>query len=273
MIATIARRHPASAPRRPRPHPERSARRRPPGLDDVPDEIVRAHTPRPRPPAPTPATRRAIHGAVRAPSRTEEFRLMNALPTRDDAQLIELFLVGTSDEAGSAFEALVTRHGPAVMSVCRRVLDRREDAEDAVQMTFVALLRNAARIRNRQVLGAWLYGVAHRIAVRMRAQSARRRAVQSRPARESRPNASTMRPPSMSCDRSSTRRCISSRRLIAPSWCAPTWRAGQTRKSPGSSAAPSVRSRDGCGEPARCCGSGCSAARVDPSEQSYEHDL
>ncbi len=65
---------------------------------------------------------------------------MNALPRRDDAQLIELFLVGAPDEAGSAFEALVTRHGPAVMNVCRRVLDRREDAEDAAQATFVALL-------------------------------------------------------------------------------------------------------------------------------------
>ena len=81
---------------------------------------------------------------------------MNATPIRDDEQLIELFLVGAPDEAESAFEALVTRHRPAVMRVCRRVLDRIEDAEDAAQATFVALVRNAGRIRDRRVLGSWL---------------------------------------------------------------------------------------------------------------------
>jgi RNA polymerase sigma factor (sigma-70 family) len=61
------------------------------------------------------------------------------------------------------------------MTICRRVLDRREDAEDAAQATFVALLRHAGRIRNRRMLGSWLYGVAYRIASRMKAQAARRR--------------------------------------------------------------------------------------------------
>ena len=100
---------------------------------------------------------------------------MNATPIRDDEQLIELFLVGAPDEAESAFEALVTRHRPAVMTVCRRVLDRIEDAEDAAQATFVALVRNAGRIRDRRVLGSWLYGVAYRVAIRMKDQSVRRR--------------------------------------------------------------------------------------------------
>ena len=49
---------------------------------------------------------------------------MNATPIRDDEQLIELFLVGAPDEAESAFETLVTRHRPAVMTVCRRVLSQ-----------------------------------------------------------------------------------------------------------------------------------------------------
>jgi RNA polymerase sigma factor (sigma-70 family) len=105
---------------------------------------------------------------------------VNAPTIRDDEHLIELFLDGAPDEADSAFAALVARHGPAVMGVCRRILDRREDAEDAAQATFVALLRDAAKIRDRRVLGPWLYGVAYRVAVRMRAQSDRRRELHSR---------------------------------------------------------------------------------------------
>ena len=104
---------------------------------------------------------------------------MNATPIRDDEQLIEWFLVGARDEAESAFETLVTRHRPAVVSVCRRVL-RIEDAEDAAQVTFVQLVRNAGRIRNRRVLGSWLRNVALRVAIRMKHQSVRRRAMHNR---------------------------------------------------------------------------------------------
>jgi RNA polymerase sigma factor (sigma-70 family) len=105
---------------------------------------------------------------------------MNDPPIRDDERLIELFLAGASDEAESAFDALVTRYRPAVMTVCQRVLDRREDAEDAAQATFVAFIRNAGKIRNRRMLASWLYGVAYRIAMRMRAQSERRHELHSR---------------------------------------------------------------------------------------------
>ena len=44
-------------------------------------------------------------------------------------------------------------------------------------MTFVQLVRNAGRIRNRRALGSWLCGVAFRVAIRMKHQSVRRRAV------------------------------------------------------------------------------------------------
>ena len=108
---------------------------------------------------------------------------MNDPPIRDDERLIELFLAGASDEAEAAFDALVTRYRPAVMTVCQRVLDRREDAEDAAQATFVAFIRNAGKIRNRRMLASWLYGVAYRIAMRMRAQSERRHELHSRAGR------------------------------------------------------------------------------------------
>jgi RNA polymerase sigma factor (sigma-70 family) len=87
-----------------------------------------------------------------------------------DEQLLERWLA-RRDEA--AFEVLLWRHGPMVLGVCRRLLSRPGDAEDAFQATFLTLLRRAASIRHGNALAAWLHRVAHRIALRLRAASAR----------------------------------------------------------------------------------------------------
>jgi RNA polymerase sigma factor (sigma-70 family) len=92
-----------------------------------------------------------------------------------DAQLLERF-VADRDEA--AFEVLVWRHGPLVYNVCRRVLRRPDDVEDAFQATFLALVRKARAIRNRAAVAGWLYQVAYRASLRARAA---RRATQPYP--------------------------------------------------------------------------------------------
>jgi RNA polymerase sigma-70 factor (ECF subfamily) len=90
-----------------------------------------------------------------------------------DGQLLDQF-VARREEA--AFEELVRRHGPMVLGVCRRVLANEHDVEDAFQATFLVLVRKAASVKPRDLVGHWLHGVAYRTAVRARALNARRRA-------------------------------------------------------------------------------------------------
>src|SRR4051812_24715562 len=80
-----------------------------------------------------------------------------------DAQLLESFLLRRDE---TAFEALVRRHGPMVLGVCRRILRDSHDAEDAFQATFLVLVRKAASVVPREQLGNWLYGVAYRTALK-----------------------------------------------------------------------------------------------------------
>jgi RNA polymerase sigma factor (sigma-70 family) len=86
----------------------------------------------------------------------------------------ELLRRYTEGRDGAAFAALVERHGPLVLGVCRAALRHAQDAEDAFQATFLVLARKAGSIRNREALGSWLHGVARRTALRARRDLARR---------------------------------------------------------------------------------------------------
>jgi RNA polymerase sigma factor (sigma-70 family) len=106
----------------------------------------------------------------------EHFRRLFRAPASaatSDGQLLEEF-AAHRDQASLA--QLVERHGPMVWGVCRRLLADANDAEDAFQGTFLVLARKVAAIRRRESVGSWLYGVAYRVASRIRVAASRRRA-------------------------------------------------------------------------------------------------
>jgi RNA polymerase sigma factor (sigma-70 family) len=103
--------------------------------------------------------------------RIRRAMLSREAAARTDAELLDAF-IQTRDDA--AFAALVRRHGPMVLGVCRRILGRPHDAEDAFQATYLVLARKAASVRPREMVANWLHGVARRVALRARTLAAKR---------------------------------------------------------------------------------------------------
>jgi RNA polymerase sigma factor (sigma-70 family) len=79
-----------------------------------------------------------------------------------------------SQDAG-AFAAIMRRHGGMVAAVCRRMLWREQDVEDAFQATFLVLMRKAPSLSSPNLLGHWLYGVAYRVASKIRSRNSQQR--------------------------------------------------------------------------------------------------
>jgi RNA polymerase sigma factor (sigma-70 family) len=89
-----------------------------------------------------------------------------------DQHLLERFARQSDEEA---FAALVRRHAALVYGVGWRLLHHTQDAEDVFQATFLVLARKAGAIRWRGSVANWLYGVARRLALKVRADARRRR--------------------------------------------------------------------------------------------------
>jgi RNA polymerase sigma factor (sigma-70 family) len=114
--------------------------------------------------------RAQLEGVVR---HVRTFGRTEALSEAPDAQLLQRFAAAREE---GAFTALLRRHGPMVLGVSRRVLGNAQDAEDVYQAAFLLLARKAGAIRKREAVASWLYGVARRLALKARAQGAKRQA-------------------------------------------------------------------------------------------------
>ena len=178
-------------------------------------------------------------------------------------QLLERYLEQRDE---SAFEALVSRHGPMVLGVCRRMLGDSADVDDAFQATFLVLVRRARQLGPRDAIGPWLYGVAARVAPGRGSQAARHRRYETIALEF--PVVATV----------STRRWIPdlvevldqelSRLPSQVSFSAGPLlpaRAGRTRRRPGTSTGRSERSRAGWPGRGSCSGPGSPAAGLAPT--------
>jgi RNA polymerase sigma factor (sigma-70 family) len=110
-----------------------------------------------------------------------------------DEQLLERFVSQRGEAAELVFSALVQRHGPMVLSVCRSTPCDHHDAEDAFQATFLVLARKAPSLRTPGRLGPWLHGVARRSTQKICARKARFERLMQRAETSPRP-AATLEP-------------------------------------------------------------------------------
>ena len=183
---------------------------------------------------------------------------VGALGPLSDRQLLELFTARDGEVAELAFAALLERHGPMVMGVCRRILHDPEDAADAFQATFLILVRKAGAVDVTDSLGRWLYGVSRRVALQAKAASMRRPAqlragleqveAQTRP----RPQIAS----GTSCSPRSMRKSTGCRRNIAQPWCCAISGECPTRRRHVSSAVRWGRSKAASPEVVGCFGRG-----------------
>ncbi|OAI49031.1 hypothetical protein AYO44_01110 [Planctomycetaceae bacterium SCGC AG-212-F19] len=88
-----------------------------------------------------------------------------------DRQLLERFAAQRDEQA---FATLVQRHGPLVLTVCRRLLPNDHDAEDAFQATFFVLARKATALHWHESVSSWLFEVASRVASKANGRLIRR---------------------------------------------------------------------------------------------------
>jgi RNA polymerase sigma factor (sigma-70 family) len=82
---------------------------------------------------------------------------------RSDGELLAEF---AQDRREASFAEVVQRHGGMVLAVCRSVLGRTADAEDAAQAVFLTLARKAHRSSVQGHVAGWLHRVAWYVAAR-----------------------------------------------------------------------------------------------------------
>jgi RNA polymerase sigma factor (sigma-70 family) len=90
---------------------------------------------------------------------------------RSDTEIAREYARTGSEEA---FAEIARRHGATVYRSCLRILGDRHAAEDASQAVFLVLVDRRRSLRRVRSLGAWLHGVARRIALMSRRTASRR---------------------------------------------------------------------------------------------------
>ena len=131
--------------------------------------------------------------AARPEQLLHHIRRLASVPAASSVSDADLLARFVHDRDEESFAALVRRHGPMVLGVCRRILNNVQDAEDAFQAAFLVLARKADSVKPRLALTAWLYGVARRVALKARTARMRQcRAIKTIPSPPIDPHASPL---------------------------------------------------------------------------------
>ena len=77
-----------------------------------------------------------------------------------DNELLEQVATGDRSTRNIAFGELVERHRGRVFAICHRYFRNPVDAEDALQETFLTVLRRASTFRGEAQVSTWMYRVA-----------------------------------------------------------------------------------------------------------------
>src|SRR5438876_3537194 len=83
-----------------------------------------------------------------------------ALPPRAEAPDEQAWLPAARRGEPWALERLYHCYQPQIYALCFRLLERAEDAEDAVQASFVRAFRALPRFRGDSTARTWLYRIA-----------------------------------------------------------------------------------------------------------------
>src|SRR5512142_1064691 len=90
------------------------------------------------------------------------------MSAKSDAVQSELLLLRHRAGDRAALAELVSLWEWPLLYYLRRLLDRVEDAWDALQETWLNALRELPRLRDERAFPAWLYTIARRVALRQR---------------------------------------------------------------------------------------------------------
>ena len=82
--------------------------------------------------------------------------------TADDAQIVAALRRGDAQ----AFATLVDRHSPAMIRIALAHVPTRAAAEEAVQETWIAVLRGIDRFEGRAQLKTWIFRILTNVAIR-----------------------------------------------------------------------------------------------------------
>jgi RNA polymerase sigma-70 factor (ECF subfamily) len=96
-------------------------------------------------------------------------RHLTASEAHDDGRLVAALCRGDAD----AFATLVDRHSPAMIRVALAYVPSRAAAEDAVQETWIAVMRGIDRFEGRSSLKTWIFRILTNVAMRSGARERR----------------------------------------------------------------------------------------------------